>query len=489
MPSKNFFHKNRSQGSLLNIHDSSERRLYQPSPNDSPLHSPVYTVTSASHSPHDDDHDPDQRFAQLSRSDEGFYQSTVPTRTQSQRTSLSTQPYPGHLAPPQTGITQAALDENPDSFYQQAPTSIAPKDDQRKRRLFGSWSSKEPANNNGGLTSQRLGRNISVRRKPPAPQISTETSSRQVQQRHSNRIAPPESEEAEDRGGAGGNPSHLQPAAAAPPIPEKDPLRSPQFSNIQQQESPYSRAPSQGVVTSIPNRQPLERQESANSTVWENTVRSTQHPYHPPPQSQYHQPQVYQPSPSSATSTSSHPLPARGAHETLPPYYQNSSRPPSRQSFGPPSPLQQNSRADPYGPGLKEPSAYPPASMAPSSQQQQPTGRVSNESQSQRAPGPTRESSGYQNYPPGSQELSQTPNAPPQYREQQLGINNPGNNYRAPPQPSPMAPQTNLEHERSTPPPSRSRDDLAGLDPAQLLVRHDELRKFPLFFICNHTPL
>lgn len=479
MPSKNFFHKNRSQGSLLNVHDSNDQRLYQASPTDSPLHSPVYTVTSASQSPHDDDHDdhdPDHRFAQLSRSDEArFYQSTVPTRSQSQRTPPSIQSYPGHLAPPPPGITQTALDENPDSFYQQAQASAAPKE---RRRFFGSWSTKEPADNNGGPPPQRIGRNISVRRKVPAPQISTETSSRQVHQRLSTGIAPV-SQDAHDRGGAGSNSSHLQLAAAAPPIPEKDPLRSPQFSNIQQQESPYSRVALQGVNTSIPNRQPLERQGSANSAAWENTARPTQHSYRPPSQSQYHQTQAYQPSPSSATSTSSHPLPARLAHETTPQYYQNSSRPPSRQSFGPPSPLQQNSRADPYGPGQNETSAYPPGSMAPPSQQQQSTGRGSSESQPQRAPAPAREGS-FQTYTQNNQELNQPSNAPPQYREQ-LNINPPGNNYRGPPQPSPMAPQTNLEQERSTPPPSRSRDDLAALDTSQLLIRHDELRKL-LFF-------
>ncbi|MCJ1424305.1 hypothetical protein MMC29_002192 [Sticta canariensis] len=477
MPAKNFFHKNRSQGSLLNVHDSNDRRSYHASLIESPLHSPVYaphSLTSASQSPHDDDHnhDPDHRLSRSNRSDEARFYQTLPSRTQSQRSPPSNQTFQGHLAPPHTGVTQAAVDENPDSFYQQSTTSIAPRDE-RKRRFFGPWSSKEPADNNGGPTSQKLGRNISVRRKAPAtPQISTETSSRQVHQRNPNVTAPSASEEVYDRVGAGLNPSHLQPAGPAPPIPEKDSLRSPQFSDTQQQESPYSRAPSQGVVPTISNRQPLERHGSANSTIWENTVRPTQQSYRPPPQSQYHQPQVYQPSPSSATSTSSHPLPARGAYETPSQHYQNSSRPSSRQSFGPPSPLQQNPRADPYGPGLNETSPYPPSSMAPSSQQQQPPGRGSNDTQPQRAPGVAREGSGYPNYSQSSQDSNQPPNVPPQYRE--LG---PGNNYRAPPQGSPLPPQPNLEQERSTPPPSRSRDDLAGLDPAQLLVRHDELQE------------
>lgn len=485
MPSKNFFHKNRSQGSLLNIPDSNDRRSYQPSVIDSPLQSPVHTrhsVISASPSPHDDDHhdpDVDHRLAPSNRSDEArFYHSTtLPTRSQSQRTPPLNQTYPANLAPAHTGITQTVVDENPDSFYQQSSTVIAPKDDQRKRRFFPPWSSKEPADNNGGLTSQRLGRNISVRRKAPASQISTETGSRPIEPRYSTAIPPSASEEADDRGGASLNPSHLQPAEAAPPIPEKDPLQSPQFPNAQHQQAPYSRAPLKGVVTTIPSRQPLERQGSSNSTGWENTVRPPQHSYRS--SQSHHPPQIYQPSPSSPTSTSSHPLPVRGAHETVPPYYQNSSRPSSRQSFGPPSPLQQNPRADPYGPGLNEPIAYPPGTMAPSSQQQQPPGRGSNDLQPQRTSGLPREGSGYQNYPQNSQDLNQPPNAPPQYRD----------NFRAPPQSSSTAPPTNLEQERSTPPPSRSRDDLAGLDPAQLLIRHDELRKPCLFFICNHSLL
>ena len=35
---------------------------------------------------------------------------------------------------------------------------------------------------------------------------------------------------------------------------------------------------------------------------------------------------------------------------------------------------------------------------------------------------------------------------------------------------------------RSTPPPNRSRDDLSGLDVAQLLNRHDELRVYSISF-------
>ena len=501
MPSRHFFHKNRSQGSLVNIHDpnphpqNNDRRPFHASPVDSPLPSPAYSPHLAAAASHSQPQPPHDNNDNSNRPDEAqFYQLPFPARTHSQRTPPATyiqHPSINLVVPSPGGGTPSSVDENPDSYYQQAPAVHPTKETQRKRGLFGLGnSSKEPVNN-GGLNAQRIGRGISVRRKAPASYVSTETvihpiqqQQQQQHQRHSVSFAPAASEE-EEGGGAGLDLSHLKPLPSGPPIPEKEPLRSPQFTNPQQQEHPFSRPPLQNLASNTVKRPPLNPQGSASSSGWENSVHLAQHSHHTQAEVQQHHLSAYQTSPSSATSTSSHPLPSRGAPETLQHYYQDISRPSSQQSFGPPSPLVQNPRAfgtDPYraAPHPGPTSTNIPASMSRPSSQQQLQGRGSNESQQRLPTELTRERSGYQSYAQSGQESNQA-SAPPQYGGQQ-GHNPPGANYRAPPQSLPIPPQASTEHGRSTPPPpSRSRDDLAGLDPAQLLVRHDELRKPHLF--------
>ena len=431
---------------------------------------------SASPSPHYEEED--YRYGQPNQSDEArFYQRGLPSRSQSHRTPPSN--YVQHpsiqlVGPLQGEIAPIAVDDNPDSYYQQGPPPSAPKDD-RRRRFFGLGSSsgpKEPINNSGG---QRIGRNLSVRKKPP--QISTDGSNRPVQHRWSASIAPTTSEE-EEGGGAGLDSSHLQPAVnvGAPPIPEKDPSRLSHFSPHQQELAARGTS-TPGVVTSNLNRQPLERQGSSNSSVWENSGRQ---PYRAQNEPHFPLPPSYQPSPSSATSTSSHPLLPPGSIENSQQRYQEQpSRPSSQHSFGPPSPIQPNYRGSENQPNRSSlisgpTSAYTPPPMGPPSQQQ-PQGRGSNELSPQNPGVLTREGSGYQPYAQSAGQ-AQTPGAP-QYGGQ-LGVNTQGGSYRGVPQPSPMVPQPSTDTGRSTPPPpSRSRDDLAGLDVAQLMNRHDELRK------------
>lgn len=492
MPTRQFFLKNRSQGSLLNnIHDLNERKP----PIDSPLHSPVYSPHSASASPSLQD-DEDYHLGRHDRAEQGqqSYLATPPTRSHSQRTAQPPN-HTQHLSVNVVTHSQGGfgVDENPDSYYlQQQPIPTEPKDD-RRRRFFGLRNPKEPTINNGGGNnpSRPPGRHTSVRRKPQPP-LSAEATNHPTHQRYSNSIATPASEQ-EREGGADRIHSHPQTIEAAPPpIPEKDPQRPPQLQNLQPQTQQPQQKQQHEIVSSgvsIPqdaisnttfNRPQLERQISAGSSAFEDPVRSTQQPYRPQSDLQLQQPPVYLPSPSSIISTSpNHQVPPRGAHETLQQNFRDISRPPSQQSFGPPSPLQQTRAVNHY-PYIQGPtSAYPSGSMAPPPSQQQSQGRNSHDPPPLRQPvGISREGSAYQSYSQSTQEAHQGSGAPPHYRSQMDA-----NPHRAPPQ----QPQSNAEHGqiqgRSTPPPSRSRDDLAGLDPSQLLTRHDELRKHHLFFM------
>lgn len=493
MPTRQFFLKNRSQGSLLNnIHDLNERKP----PIDSPLHSPVYSPHSASASPSLQDNGEDYHLGRHDRPEQSQqpYLATPPTRSHSQRTA---QP-PNHIHHPSVNVVTHSqggfgVDDNPDSYYfQQPPIPTEPKDD-RRRRFFGLRNPKEPTiNNSGGNNPSRPpGRHTSVRRKPQ-PQLSAEATNHPTQQHYSTSIAAPASEQEREGGSDRIHPHPQTIEAAPPPIPEKDPQRPPQLQNLQPQaQQPQQKQQHEIFISgvSIPqdpisnttlNRPQLERQISAGSSAFEDPVRSTQQPYRPQSDLQHQQPPVYLPSPSSIISTSpNHSVPPRGAHETLQQNYSDISRPPSQQSFGPPSPLQQTRAVNHY-PYIQAPtSAYPSGSMAPPPSQQQSQGRNSHDPPPLRQPvGISREGSAYQSYSQNTQEAHQGSGAPPHYRSQVEA-----NPHRAPPQQS----QSNADHGqiqgRSTPPPSRSRDDLAGLDPAQLLTRHDELRKHHLFFM------
>lgn len=497
MPTRQFFLKNRSQGSLLNnVHDLNERK----SPIDSPLHSPVYSPHSATASPSLQVNDGGSHLGRHDRPEQSqqSYPATPLTRSHSQRiaqiTNYSQHPSVNVTTHPQGGF---GLDENPDSYYlPQPPIPTEPKDD-RRRRFFGLRNPKEPAiNNSGGNSPSRPpGRHTSVRRKPQPPP-SAEGTNHPTQQRYPISVATPARGQ-EQEGGAGRTNSHLQTIEAAPPpTPEKDPQRLPKLENLQPQtQQPQQQQqhevvgssvsiPQDAISNSTLNRPQLERQISAGSSAFEDPVRSTQQSYRPQADLLHHQPSVYLPSPFSIISTSpSHPVPPREAHETTQQNYRDISRPPSQQSFGPPSPLQQTRAVNCY-PYIQSPtSAYHSGSMAPPPSQQQSQGRNSHDAPPLRQPaGISREGSAYQPYSQSTPEAHQGAGAPAHYRGQ-LDTNP----HRAPPQQS----QSNAEHGqipgRSTPPPSRSRDDLAGLDPAQLHIKYEELRKHHLFFLLKSS--
>ena len=506
MPStRSFFHKNRSQGSLLSTQESTGRRSHQASPIESPVHSPRFPSSSTA-SPEAKDEGEDYSFGQPSvyRPDEGryYYQpSNLPARSQSQRSPpVNNSPTIHLVGPPAGNAGPPVTDENPDAYYTQPLPEAVPKEDSKRRRFFklGSSSAKEtnppPAN--------RLGRSISVRKREPELVVSEPGAQRPNTQRRPSKTtstALPSTHTGQETGQHHPiEPSPRQSPAnpTGPPPPEKDPLRSPRTYLPPQPEQSYNKLPLQGVNTNIPQRPPYERQGSATSSAWENTARSLQHPRAPSENFQQNSPyqaspssivsnltpQSYQPSPSSATSTSSHPLQPRGAQEAILQYRHEfqRERPASQQSlYEPPSPIHPAHRERPSS-NRSSLNAYTTSVMGPPPPppQQQARGRHSDEMEQRIPQGPPPRENSYQAYQQQQgQGQPQMNNGQGQYGTQ-LGINQQNQPYRGTPQPSPLPTQALNESGRNTPPPSRSRDDLAGLDVAQLMARHDELRKF-----------
>ncbi|KAL8943229.1 MAG: hypothetical protein Q9216_001217 [Gyalolechia sp. 2 TL-2023] len=494
--SKHFFHKNRSQASLFNSHEANgSPASYEASPIDSPLHSPAFPPSAAAAL--QDDTEGQQFGHPYHPEGPKTYQSGFPSRSLSQRSPSShlnptNQQQPTiHLVGPATGqqdnSNPSVIDENPDAYYHHAPAPrLQHKEEPKKRRFFGLGSSaKEPNTSAPSPTAapQRLGRSISVRTKPYSSQNAPTSVTRPAQQRwpseSSGSIYPQtaSSEEADD-GGTG-----LPLSAPGPPIPDKDPLRSFDFLPDTPKENAYRKSSVQSVGIDTSSRPRSERQGSTASTTWDSPQSSIQHHYRFQQESNQ-LPPSYQPSPSSATSASSHPLSARGQQEHHHHYHQElqHSRPPSQQSYGPPSPIHSYpARFDSHQYNYVQPRSSSvsqnPGPMGPPQTQPSRDRRsqeLAQQQQNQQGAG-SRDGAGYQAYHQGNQTQGQPQGPPPSYSSQ-LGVGNQqGNNYRAS-QPSPMAQQSTSEQGRSTPPPSRSRDDLSTPEFAQLVSRHDELQ-------------
>ncbi|KAL8725471.1 MAG: hypothetical protein Q9166_007333 [cf. Caloplaca sp. 2 TL-2023] len=491
--SKHFFHKNRSQASLSGTQDANGGRAsYHASPIDSPLHSPAFPPPNAA--PLHDEIEGQRHGHPYPAEDPRPYQTGFPVRSQSQRTPPAhpspfnhPQPTISLVGPPagqHANLGPSVIDEDPEAYYHQAPASRQPKEEPKKRRFFGLGSSSREPNTTAQAPAappQRLGRSISVRTKNYSHQNPPVSATRPVQQRweseSSGSTYPPPASEEDDEGGAG-----LPSSSPAPPIPDKDPLRSTDYPSGTLNNGAYRKASLQGVTLETNGRPRFERQGSATSATWESP--QSIHQYQRVQQDLHQLPPSYQPSPSSATSASSHPLSARGQQEALHHYHQElqNSRPPSQQSYGPPSPLQTlPARFDSHQTRLAQatspaPSQHPTSMGPPQTQasRDRRSQELAQQHQNQQGVG-SRDGGGYQPYHQAGQAQGQPQGPPPAYSSN-LGLNSQqGSNHRGP-QPSPMAQQSTGEQGRSTPPPSRSRDDLSGLDVAQLVARHDELQ-------------
>ncbi|KAK3168709.1 hypothetical protein OEA41_005157 [Lepraria neglecta] len=484
MPSKHhpFSRSNRSQASLGNP-EAYDKRSY----GDSPLHSPAFPPQSAP-LPRYDDGEEEQSYSIPNREEEANYYRLSPTghptRSQSQRAPslINTNQPTIHLVAPHSSSStpSSAIEDNPDRYYQQGPPPPVHKVERKKRSFFGLGSSSSTKDSGRGTsgTSQKLGRSISVRRKEQVdPQVYADTGNRGAQERWSSKNLAAEEAEDEEEGGAGLRTGHRQYNSGSPHPPDKDPLKSPAFPPpVTHEEYISARSQQQGGVSNTSNRHTLERQGSYQSS-WEKAAQQvTKHSRGESAQQQT--PSSYHPSPSSATSTSSQPFLHRAPHEESSQNYQDqNSRPPSQQSLDPPQPAQRPRTLDFYQSKKERNQAasgtHIQGSMGPPPPQQPPPNRRSSESAQQSQTGSQgREGGVYQPYNQNVQQGQILPsNAPPQYSSQ---LAPQGQTYRGGSQPSPMAPGN--EQGRSTPPPSRSRDDLSELNVSQLLARHDELQ-------------
>ena len=504
MISRHLIHRsrNRSQVSLEPPQDPQDnRRPY----GDSPLHSPGFPPQSApSQQYHDREEDHEQAYGPSSRSDEAsFYQlaqptGAQPTRSQSTRSPglLNTnQPTIQLVGPHSSASTpSSAIDDDPDRYYHQGPPPPVHKvEAHKKKRSFFGLGSSSSSRDAAKVAPQKLGRSISVRRKeepqPPTYSDSGNHGARQQAWPPSERPPSNVGDEDEDSGPASRSTQYAHAAGSAPP--DNDPLHSPAFPPpFAHEEHAQGRLHQPGQVHNNSNRHPLDRRESHQSS-WEKTVQ--QAPKHSRTDSVQQGSSSYHPSPSSATSISSHPFAQRATPENINQYYRDNSRPPSQQSLEPPQSVHYT-RGFEYssrqGQGSVSSGEYTQGSMGPVQGQPPPTTRRSSESTQQSQTGPqAREGGPYQPYNQGAQQGPvPSPNAPPPQYSAQLAPQ--GQNHRGNTQPLPMAQQGQRESGgRNTPPPGRSRDDLGVLDPEQLQARHDELRMdFCFPFTSYHAP-
>lgn len=454
-------HRNRSQISLEPSQEEHDKRAYgEPSPG-FPPHSAL--------SPHRVEDD--GQSYDLPQRSHGSAQPTDPhpARTQSTRglrapSSINTNQPTITIVPHHSASTPtSAIDDNPDRYYDSVPPVHKTEAPKKKRGFFGRRSAP-----------QQIGRSISVRRKeepqPPAERKRGADNKRWSTSNPS--IA--DGEDGEEYGEA-----DLR--------ADKDPLRSPAFPPpLTHEEYVYGRSQLQNQNQNNSSRHPLDRQGSQQSS-WEKTAH--QATKHSRSESAQPTPSSYHPSPSSATSTSSHPFAQKAPLETLHQYYHENSRPPSQQSLEPPAPPQHFRAPDYTSKQIQNPLApagYTQGSMGIPPGQQPPPNRRSSESTQQSQQSQGREGGVYQPYNQGPQQgpVPQPNPPPPGYSTQHATQLAPqGQAYRGASQTSPMAQQGHREQDaRSSPPPSRSRDDLSSLDVAQLLQRHDELRMVTFSF-------
>lgn len=490
-PSKNLFHKNRSSHSLLNTQDANDKHSYRPSPAESPLHSPAFPPPPSSD--YDDDDRQDQNYPPQHRPEEArAHPSGQPTRSQSQRSPTSINTNQPRIT---VGLStpKSAIDEPPDRYSRPPPPQVQShqKEDGKKRRFFGLRSAKETASATSGIPA----RNISVRRKNPLHEVPPDAGQHTSPQYWSSTHVSPTDDDDDELEEAGSG-LHLSHSQSVPP-PDKDPLRSPAYPPpISHHEYSHGKHFKESTNTSQTNRNPLDRQGSHQS-AWERAPKQAQQ------QQQYTHPDAgqiptqtspsYNPSSVSAHSTSSshHPFHRTSPSEALHQHWQEQpSRPSSQQSLEPPNPTQTPRTSDTHhvrsSSSQVSSASYMQGSMGPpppqqqqqqqqsQPQTQQPSqSRRSSEAQQSQPGGQSREGAGYHPYGQNIQGAVLPSNAPPQYSGQ---LAPQGQNFRSTAQPSPMQQGNSDQGRGTTPPPSRSRDDLSSMDVAQLLARHDELR-------------
>ena len=500
------FKPNRSQASLLSAQES---RSYQASPIESPLQSPAFPPPSAVSSL--DSEDREDRFGQPYDQDASrFYQGNgdVPPRAQIQRAPPVQRSHIGAQPPqptihlvgsPQGGAASARIEEDPDAYYYQQQHQAPIKPEQKKKRRFFGFGEpstlRDSVNNSTSASHRGIGRSISVRRTDIGPQISTNTENHPNQQRWPLGSAPPAypsaGSEEEQGGGAIIDSPYGQTYEQLPPLPPKDPQRQQQYPPSPEQDRSYNQTDFETSTSSSSQSHLGENPAAHRPSTWDRASRPVNYPRNPS-SDQSVQYQSYQSVPTSASSTSSHPLPLRVSSDLTysQPQFVQSSRPSSRQSYQPPSPALDSTQFHQRTSSLQGVPIHTEGSMAPTSTQPHPGVRTVEPSQQNSQQASNRDPPNYQAYSQNGQGSTQTNGAPTAQYGSQLNVTNQqGGNYRGTPQPSPMVPQGGSDQGRSTPPPSRSRDDLTGHDMASLLAKYDELSELAASFGCSQVLL
>ena len=479
------FHKNRSSHSLLSAQDVDERERdrntarFQPSPTDSPIHSPAFPPSHPYNDfarDHSNEGDLDPNYTRTYRLDEvhahQLSHHPVPPnqRTPGQIITTNLQQPTINLVGPTHSTPSSAIDEDPpDAFYRQDQQQLQhqqpPKDDKKKRRFFGlGGSSKEtPA-------PTKLGRTISVRKKEQVPESGRFAS----QQDHlSDHTSPTDDFDDYGEGLAGPHNPHI---TTNPPAPDKEPLRSPGLPTAAARQDYSQHIASSGAHPS--RRNPADKQvqlDLAGHSSWSRASSSVHHHTFSDASQSI--------APLSAVSTSSHHFSQRSPGENLnqPWPEQAPSRPASRQSLEPPPPGQilrsqevhharsSSSQGSSLSHYTQHSMVHPPP----------PTGATRRLSEGQQDhPNTEQTKSGtYQPYAQGSQDRNTVQSNAPVPNSAQLASQT--QPYRSSTTSTMQA--TGHEQGRSTPPPSRSRDDLSAMDLNVLQGKHDELRKIALW--------
>lgn len=500
MPSKySLFKSNRSQASLPTSQDLKSQHA---SPIDTPLQSPAFPPPALGFSTSYGEQQALQRPDAAQ-----YYQSAIPLRSQSQRVPSSNytgQPTIHLVRPPHSSAGPPSFDEDdPHSFYKTPVPSNAKGEQESKRSkrsFFGiSHSSKETTPTNVQQPSKSLGRSVSVRRKAPTRLDPEDQQYNQHQwpadQNTNLRLTPSSHEE---DGGARLDRFLQETAKPITTPPANGPLRSPIFPP----SPPHTEAPMRGttqrVNTDFTGRQSFQRKDDYESPQRDTDLaqppsyqRDSAHPS--AQQSQY---PTFQPPPQTVSNTY-HPVQSQRPDIKTQHSFQQAQdnqriRPPSQQSYEPPSPST-SYRA--YEPQLEPPpsrvsvqqipsSQYTQGSMAPPPGQPPQARRSSEVNLGHAQSGPPQGGAHPPTYGQGQgQNLApsittgQYPGPPPTSNQQ-------GGNYRGTPASQASVSQQNLgEQGRNTPPPGKSRDDAVGMDMAQLIARHDELRMLHKPFI------
>ncbi|KAI9739136.1 MAG: hypothetical protein M1834_007349 [Cirrosporium novae-zelandiae] len=403
---------------------------------------------------------PPETFSQQQQSN---YQANFPRRTQSQRTP------PSHLynGQPTVQLVPASLDSEP-SIIDEEPAYGRPSlssradssfDSDTKKSKKGFWgkshsSSKESVGSSHSA-SKGLGRSISVRRKPPVQQVPRVSQAPQGYEQSSSQWNSPESLSA-----------HLAQQHQGA-IVETSHTSTTDYSG-------HRRVPS--ITTTIsPTSEPQQTHQDYDYPTPDSSRLSRESFQAPSPKRQHQSPR----SPAQAQPDDYRPYhnPQRPSDSLSDQFYIHSDnqsyRPPSQQSLGPPSPVYRQ-------PQVIDPPPRTSSHGPPPPQHMQSTMKTAGGQAQGQGPVQMQQHQNGQNRGSGNSGQTQAGSGPPPYSAPSTGNQQNQQQHRDNRQASMpnSQPGSGLSEQggRHTPPPLKSREDVANLDLAGVLQRYEELQ-------------